>query len=530
MKKRALYSDYDDDPDDCPELQIKTKCDSLIRAMKQPWKAMDQAGIPGCRSNRERSSFRGASKLALCQLDVGRHLSSFLLYLLNLNTFGVPGLSLSMVLHTISREPPAIEVPPLKQDDTGDPAYESDHELYWAYGEWAGGWRFNFGKHSGKQINEVPYTYLRYCQANCPNRWEFQNAVEKYINGLVAEVDKCYGDFLVPFGDTHKGKCIKQCFDKRWLIWLLEKTDQEFQDTYDIFFMAIRRFLENARVGGVWVDIGDPMALISDEDEDDLMYYDDYYEDGISYEDATWDEIAGDETDDQSQATFTSADDNSENEEETEFIGRNDELFWAPKSVNACGPDENGYSGSRPPHKQIHFVVMRKTRSLLRTSDETYSTHLRSRKLVGWSRLQAEFRLHLRVKRGRKALQESSGECFYDAITASSDVLFRDSMSPAQPYPEYGLSSSDEELGRAVLPQNDEDEGFPLPDTQRKYTPKNLFPSISTPTRSGSQKQIRQTSLNLVISPVKKRQAAEMHGSDSEDRFERKLTNVGLGA
>jgi len=51
----------------------------------------------------------------------------------------------------------------------------------------------------------------------------FVNGFEAYREGLETVVDDLYDQFVVPFGKKHRGKEIRQCRDKPWLLWAMGK-------------------------------------------------------------------------------------------------------------------------------------------------------------------------------------------------------------------------------------------------------------------------------------------------------------------
>jgi uncharacterized protein (DUF3820 family) len=139
-----------------------------------------------------------------------------------------------------SSSPPARipSPPPLKErprsDDDGD-------SWDWYYNDPGGGTILNFGIYQGQALNETGWGYLQWCRqnlgykvshliANYGLRWTYRrrqtrfiNAFEVYREGLEGVVDDLYDQFVVPFGKKHRGKEIRQCRDKEWLLWTMEQ-------------------------------------------------------------------------------------------------------------------------------------------------------------------------------------------------------------------------------------------------------------------------------------------------------------------
>jgi hypothetical protein len=61
--------------------------------------------------------------------------------------------------------PAPLPDPPLTGPD-GPEESADDPELNWYYGQDAGGFKVTFGKHRGKDLNELPYSYLKWCSSN----------------------------------------------------------------------------------------------------------------------------------------------------------------------------------------------------------------------------------------------------------------------------------------------------------------------------------------------------------------------------
>lgn len=69
----------------------------------------------------------------------------------------------------------------------------------------------------------------------------FIKAFDKYYEGLEAIVETEYDRFIVPFGRRHRGKTIRRCRDKDWLLWtrrqtiLVQKVTQPLKITMEIY-------------------------------------------------------------------------------------------------------------------------------------------------------------------------------------------------------------------------------------------------------------------------------------------------------
>ncbi|KAF8529383.1 hypothetical protein JB92DRAFT_2861766 [Gautieria morchelliformis] len=161
--------------------------------------------------------------------------------------------------------PPPITLP--FQDEEGDP-----DSWYWE--EHAGGMVVNFGKHRGKKIHEVSLSYLLWCrrtfEEDARNR-PFLNALDYYYSGLEDCLEQEYERFIVPFGQKHRGKTIRQCRDKNWLVWARKKP--ELVKKHPLFFQAVKKWLDNPNHQQVVRDIGESLAAT--EYEDDLNLHGD---------------------------------------------------------------------------------------------------------------------------------------------------------------------------------------------------------------------------------------------------------------
>ncbi|KAH9486215.1 hypothetical protein JR316_0000279 [Psilocybe cubensis] len=143
------------------------------------------------------------------------------------------------------QQPPPVQLPTLDAHDAAAAQSDPNHAYYWAYGDWAGGWTLDFGHYKGMPMNELPYyDYLLWTEENChTERVSFQHALYQYTMGLQDQVNKCPGDFIIPFESQHCGKCIKDCGDAflRFLV-AKRKTPEEVQK-YELFYLALQNYL-----------------------------------------------------------------------------------------------------------------------------------------------------------------------------------------------------------------------------------------------------------------------------------------------
>lgn len=59
---------------------------------------------------------------------------------------------------------------------------------------------------------------------NLVSQHPVRQAFRKYHAGLEQLAETSYGDFVVPFGWTHKGESISDChMDRRWMLWTLDR-------------------------------------------------------------------------------------------------------------------------------------------------------------------------------------------------------------------------------------------------------------------------------------------------------------------
>jgi hypothetical protein len=131
--------------------------------------------------------------------------------------------------------PPLIEA---FQDEDGDP-----RSWYWE--DHGGGMELSFGMFKCRKMNEVGLPYLLWCRKNwCPNhpisvseesnvlqtsyalvaQKRFRDAFDYYHAGLEGLIEDEYNRFRVPFGTRHRGKTIRQCQDKQWLLWACKQS------------------------------------------------------------------------------------------------------------------------------------------------------------------------------------------------------------------------------------------------------------------------------------------------------------------
>ena len=117
---------------------------------------------------------------------------------------------------------------------------EDDHRWDWYHESPGGGTVMPFGKHKGRRLNQLGWTYLNWARENVSHvrscfilqevygvdnkfqQKQVSQALDVYFEGLYAMAEEDYGIFLVPFG-KHKGQKIYQCRDKRWLVWALRQ-------------------------------------------------------------------------------------------------------------------------------------------------------------------------------------------------------------------------------------------------------------------------------------------------------------------
>ncbi|KAJ3530039.1 hypothetical protein NMY22_g8744 [Coprinellus aureogranulatus] len=224
--------------------------------------------------------------------------------------------------------PPLVDPPLMGPDGPEDP--KDDPKLNWYYGQDAGGFVLTFGKHKGKALKEVPYSYLKWCMANLERARSLRSAIQKYDGGLkkwIAEGN--YGEVVVPVGRTYKGMPLKKCRDKEWMKWLVQKSLPTFKERHELFFLAIDGWLKNPPHQLAKRDIGESLAK--------TKYYDDLnldLEEGEEFDDSDADEngnLAGfiepdtEETGEESQSGA------AESEEEEEF-----------ETEDSCSSDESG--------------------------------------------------------------------------------------------------------------------------------------------------------------------------------------------
>ncbi|EAU90734.1 hypothetical protein CC1G_04003 [Coprinopsis cinerea okayama7 len=162
--------------------------------------------------------------------------------------------------------------------DPNDPEYNPDHPLYWRFGTNAGGMILRMKKHYGERMNNVPYKYLKWCYKNLKFALTFRKAFEAYDKGLRNWIQELggYGDILVPIGKTYKGLPLKECRDKEWMEWLMEKMTPAYKEDHEIFFLAIKVWLENPNHQGVKRDVGESLAKSRFRDEHWLLSPDEY--------------------------------------------------------------------------------------------------------------------------------------------------------------------------------------------------------------------------------------------------------------
>jgi hypothetical protein len=140
-----------------------------------------------------------------------------------------------------SSTPSPIKHPIVNNDDDDSDDEHENGSYDWFYGADAGGAVLNFGKHRGQKIHDTSISYLYWCyrtfrynvrtcdlgySVDGPNvfgQHPVLQAFRIYHAGLVEHAKTAYGDFVVPFGWTHKGKTIRQCRDKRWLLWTMRQ-------------------------------------------------------------------------------------------------------------------------------------------------------------------------------------------------------------------------------------------------------------------------------------------------------------------
>jgi hypothetical protein len=99
----------------------------------------------------------------------------------------------------------------------------------------------------------------------------FWKPLESIARVWKAMAEDQYDRFLVPFGKTYRGKEIRQCRDKPWLLWtmdqrkLVEKVMYTLSNStladfmffqYPVFFQAAQNWVDNPRKYEVTRDVG----------------------------------------------------------------------------------------------------------------------------------------------------------------------------------------------------------------------------------------------------------------------------------
>ncbi|TFK19598.1 hypothetical protein FA15DRAFT_167551 [Coprinopsis marcescibilis] len=153
----------------------------------------------------------------------------------------------------VSRFSPAMEssaytLPPLYIDEDFDKiaTTDEDHPDYWLHGQCAGGWILDFGKHRGQALNSVSVQYLTWCYETLNDKPCFDEAFERYREGLEEWTEDHYMDFVVTFGVKYPGKILEECqHDEEWMDWLTQQP--HLRKKHDIFYMALDRCIAEER-------------------------------------------------------------------------------------------------------------------------------------------------------------------------------------------------------------------------------------------------------------------------------------------
>ncbi|TEB33155.1 hypothetical protein FA13DRAFT_1790198 [Coprinellus micaceus] len=163
--------------------------------------------------------------------------------------------------------PAPLPDPPLTGPD-GPEESADDPELNWYYGQDAGGFEVTFGKHRGKDLNELPYSYLKWCSSNLLDARALRSAIEKYSEGLKQWLsDGNYGELAVPIGRTYKGQALKKCRDKEWMQWLVDRAPPALKERHELFFLAIAVWLANPPHQLAHRDIGESLSKSKYQDD-----------------------------------------------------------------------------------------------------------------------------------------------------------------------------------------------------------------------------------------------------------------------
>ncbi|RDB29800.1 hypothetical protein Hypma_013876 [Hypsizygus marmoreus] len=262
--------------------------------------------------------------------------------------------------------PPILHDPIVDNDDSEDESSSANDELEWYYGENAGGYVLNFGKHKGQVLHNTSISYLYWCYKNFNPNHSLIGAFELYHEGLEEYAKTHYAEFVVPFGRKHQGKRIAKCRDKDWLLWTT--TRKALTDKYPIFFVAVQYWLENPRHQGVKRDIGE--LLRCSEYEDDLELAEeteDSDEDALNESDIEF--INDGEPDYETDASDIQEE--SEDEESPQYVGA------ALSRANESDSEEELESSSRSTTPPRLVRMAPKKRKIKRKKRETKSQILR---------------------------------------------------------------------------------------------------------------------------------------------------------
>ncbi|KAF8805522.1 hypothetical protein BYT27DRAFT_6664277 [Phlegmacium glaucopus] len=156
-------------------------------------------------------------------------------------------------------------ISPILYDPIG---VDDDTDQYnWYYDARAGGYILPFNKYQGQKICETDILYLYFCRGVTRNQ-EFLDAFSRFLDGLKQHAQTNYADFIVPFGQKHRGKTIRQCRDKGWFEWVC--TQCQLREKCEVFITAVQLWLANPRHQGVKRDIGELLDASKYEDDLDL--------------------------------------------------------------------------------------------------------------------------------------------------------------------------------------------------------------------------------------------------------------------
>ncbi|KAH6915662.1 hypothetical protein BKA70DRAFT_1253388 [Coprinopsis sp. MPI-PUGE-AT-0042] len=248
---------------------------------------------------------------------------------------------------------PLAEGPFGGRDDPDDPEFNEDHELYWMYGERAGGWEFDFGKHRGQKVYLTSWSYLKFQYQRCTEAtgWRFNpfiEAFERFRDGIFSWIATNYDDYVIPRG-KHQGKRVYQCL-KGWMEYILRMVTpptshiwRQYATKNDLLLLAIQYKLAHPHRQNVKRDIGESLSATKWYDEQDLLHGDDGdFEDPDEYEEEEGEDEegeSGDEDESQQEDSLSRLD------KECEEVARQHQLMKAKEAKTPTKPKQP--SGNR---------------------------------------------------------------------------------------------------------------------------------------------------------------------------------------